>query len=337
MADGDETADQLDAEAQSFIDELLEAGFKYDQKDRLQGFSGVDDEGVHAGDDEATDENDDTSEDAGETGDDGAGSSAEDGDEAEGADEADGGDSDSAGDVGSPSGRAPSPLDDLPAGEAEALLGLRTALIEHPELADEIGKRLDDIRAGRPITREAPPEPEMPDFLDPDDEAAVAFWKRQQELEARVGSIETSTEKAVVDHARAEASANVNRAAEKFAAAHPDLTPEDIANIRNHTSANVNVPGVMANFQDPIEGLVRALEIGSMSDPLSRDKVLGITKSRDAADAKRKSNLDALAGSSGSAPRRPGRRKKITGSEQEKWNTVSKQLAAELEKIGGPS
>ena len=49
---------------------------------------------------------------------------------------------------------------------------------------------------------------------------------------------------------------------------HPDLDDNDIESIRNHTSAQVNVAGIMANFPgDPVDGLTRALEIGSMTDP----------------------------------------------------------------------
>lgn len=320
----DEDTDTLDQEAQSFIDELVAGGFRYDSADRIQGFAGVDDEGVDEGDEAAETQD----EDEGEGGADGETDEGDDSDEP-----GPEGDQGEPGDVGSDSGRAPSPLDGLSADEQTALLQLRNALMEHPELATEIGQKLDDIRSGR---KPEPDPVDLPAYIDPDDEGQVAMWNRLQELEQRQGQTETRSEQAVVAQAQAEAKGNIDRAVERFAAAHPNLSADDIANIRNHTSANVNIPSVMANFpDDPIEGLTRSLEIGSMSDPLTRDKVLGVKSDTDKKDAKRKGNLDALSGSTGSAPRRPGRPKKIEGSQQQKWNEVSKRLVAEFEKLGG--
>ncbi len=109
----------------------------------------------------------------------------------------------------------------------------------------------------------------------------------------------------------------------------PEIDPEDETSVRLWNE----IQAVMANFpNDPAEGVARALEIGSMTDPLTRDKVLGVdAKTVEAqATAKRQKKLTALSGSTGSGPRTKPQTKK-----PESWNEVAGRLAKELEALGG--
>jgi hypothetical protein len=95
----------------------------------------------------------------------------------------------------------------------------------------------------------------------------------------------------------------------------------------------VNIASVMSNFPgDPVEGIVRSMEIGSMTDPATRDKVLGVDIKAVAAKAEttRKKNLSALSGSTGSGPRTKPQTKKPGN-----WQEMTKQLTKELEELGG--
>jgi hypothetical protein len=124
----------------------------------------------------------------------------------------------------------------------------------------------------------------------------------------------------------------VASAVDRFKVDHPDLTDEEIQSIRNYSSANVNIQGVMSNFPlDPVTGLVKALEIGSMSDPAVRDKVLGIKRDdRAEQDKTRAGNLSKLTGSSGSSTRRAPKPVKASN-----WNEAASMIAKELEALGG--
>jgi hypothetical protein len=88
----------------------------------------------------------------------------------------------------------------------------------------------------------------------------------------------------------------------------------------------------MANFPgDPVEGLVRAMEIGSMTAEGVRDKVLGTPKKDPAAeDTKRQRSLSALSGGGGATRRTPPKQAKPAG-----WSDVAKKLAEEISALGG--
>jgi hypothetical protein len=327
MAEGD-----VVDEAESMIQELLDAGFEYTPNGRVTGFAGVggdeDGSGDEAGDGDV--EDDVPGDSGGEPGEEGAG-----GDEVD--DDA----------RGAHSGRLElkgTPLTDL---EADSLLHLRKILIDHPDVSTALNELLTEKLQPRPptppppaVTAEAPvDEPELlPDWIDPDDDTAVKLWNRLQEVESQAKRADetatTTTERITQESHQARVASEIQTAVDRFSADHPALSADDVQRIRNETGAQVNIPGIMANFPgDPIQGLTKALEIGasiaSVSDPALADKVLGKTPADPAAeDKKRQRTLDALTGSSGSGPRSTPAAKKPTG-----WTDVAKQLADEIAKI----
>lgn len=299
MADGD---DEL-------IDRLLADGFRYESNGRVLGLAGDDE----PGDDEPVPGTDDEP----------ASGEPDDGGDGAVDDEPDG---------GAPSEPvAPPPsslLAGVPIGESEAqgLLRLRQLLIENPDLAT----RVDQILRGQPDpVAEAPKEPPpLPEFIDPDDPTSKNLWDQIQILTEKIETQEQRNQKAIEEATQTRIQNDINQAVGRFKAAHPDLTEQDIQNIRNHTSATVNVPGVMANFPgDPVEGLTRALEIGSLTEPTTRDKVLGVQQNRqEAEDKERGKKLSALSGGTGGTSRQPAR-----PQPPRNWNEVAKRLAEAIE------
>jgi hypothetical protein len=150
------------------------------------------------------------------------------------------------------------------------------------------------------------------------------LWEEIQSTRAGVAQTHGALEEATQAASQAKVDADVASAVDRFKVDHPDLTDEEIQSIRNYSSANVNIQGVMSNFPlDPVTGLVKALEIGSMSDPAERDD-------RAEQDKTRAGNLSKLTGSSGSATRRAPKPVKASN-----WNEAASMIAKELEALGG--
>ena len=296
----------------SMIQELLDAGFSYTQNGRVDGFAPADDELEEI--DEPADEPEETPDEEPER--------------------------------GAHSGRLELRGTPLTETEADGLLHLRRLLIDHPDLAAEVNALAESRLRGTPAPAPAPAptvdeapvdQPEaLPEFIDPDDEQSVALWREvtaARQTAERAAEVATGTVEQVqaeAHHSRVQS--DIQSAVERFRTMHPDLSEEDIQSVRNHTAATVNIPGVMGNFPgDPVEGLVRAMEIGSYTDETVRDKVLGTAKKDTTSeDAKRQRSLSALSGSSGSGSRRPAPEKKPAG-----WADVAKELAKGIEALGG--
>lgn len=329
--DGEAAADQL-------LSELHEAGFEFGPSGRLEGISREDGEGTGEG--EAED-----APDAGE-GDTGAddGGSAAGGDDGSGSG-GDAGNDDGAGDAGTAAGARAGLINvagtELPESEAKGLLFVRQALMDNPDLAESFGAMLEAKRQGKPLGdvvaagKEAEPKEEpLPDFIDADNPTEVGLWRELQEVRAAATGASQQVTQSVENQSRERMQQQINSAVSAFAGAHPDLSPDEIAQVRLYTKENVNVPGVMANYpDDPIAGILKCFEIGSMTDPAVRDKVLGNAdagkQQRAAEDGKRTRALSALSGTSGSGSRRaPAAPKPKT------WNDVVTELAKGIESGG---
>lgn len=220
----------------------------------------------------------------------------------------------------------PGPFDSLTADEKAALLRVRSLLTDNPDIAEGFDKL---------VKNKFSPEPDktLPEWIDPEDETSVKQWEQIQEIRAEQQAQAARAETTEREAGQRTVQNDIAAAVDRFKVAHPNLTDEDITHIRVHTGANVNMANVMSNFPgDPVEGIVRSMEIGSMTDPATRDKVLGVDPKaeQDKVDATRKKNLTGLSGSSGSGRRTTGKTKKPAN-----WNEVSQRLAKELEDLGG--
>jgi hypothetical protein len=330
-------ADEEVDETEALIQELLDAGFTYSENGRVEGLAK--DEGQE--DDPGLTEKDEDfglSRPYGSMGT----NSVSDGDGvADGDDNGTGTEPPSAaaeqGDLGSAPDEADFFGTRLTKTEAEGLLRVRQLLMEHPDLASSFNEMVTNKLSGKaqPGEVEEPGElveEKLPDFIDPDDIQAVAFWTELNKLRSDQEKDRRVQQEVMSQADQARVTNDINTAVEKFRTSHPDLTEEDIQTVRNYTSANVNIPGVMSNFPgDPVEGLVRSLELGSLTDPATRDKVLGVRKEdTKAKDRVRQNDLTKLSGGTGTSTRRPQREKPAST-----WNEVATRLAKELESMGG--
>jgi hypothetical protein len=327
-------ADEEVDETEALIQELLDAGFTYSENGRVEG--PAKDEGQE--DEPGLTEKDEDfglSRPYGQSGDvvdddGGAGRGV-------GADEGRDSETPPDGDLGSAPDEADFFGTRLTKTEAEGLLRVRQLLMEHPDLASSFNEMVTNKLSGKaqPGEVEEPGElveEKLPDFIDPDDIQAVAFWTELNKLRSDQEKDRRVQQEVMSQADQARVTNDINTAVEKFRTSHPDLTEEDIQTVRNYTSANVNIPGVMSNFPgDPVEGLVRSLELGSLTDPATRDKVLGVRKEdTKAKDRVRQNDLTKLSGGTGTSTRRPQREKPAST-----WNEVATRLAKELESMGG--
>jgi hypothetical protein len=290
----DETTD----DAEELIQQLLDAGYSYDGRVP----------------EENEDDDSEVDEPAGEE------------DESE--------DEDGGGEEASPT---PPPAPGLPDEELAQLLKLRELLTD-PDIASGVHDLLE-AKFNPPkkeITKETV---DLPEWIDPDDEQAVNTYleiqKLQQHQDEKVGELAGQLEREEADRNSQRVASDIAAAVEQFKAAHPDLTDDEIDKIRRTTAELGIVPAVMANTPDgPVAGLVKAMEIGSMSDESVRGKVLGIATSGDTEkkERRRKSHLNALSGSSGSTPRT-----KTSTTKPMNWNEVTSRIVEELNASGGVS
>lgn len=227
---------------------------------------------------------------------------------------------------------ADDPFAHLSSEEKAGLVNLRNLFIQRPDLANQVNSLVDQELSGTP---EAPPQnepaiapaPALPDFIDPDDPVAMGLWERVQDLSSRLEESSKSWQQSREEAQRAKVQADVDAAVVQFKASHPDLSDDEVEMVRTYTSANINVPGIMANYPgDPVRGIVSALEVGSHADPAVRDKVLGIQRaSLEKEDKTRGRKLSSLGGGTPGTARQAGRPKKPST-----WNEVSQRIAQEL-------
>lgn len=220
----------------------------------------------------------------------------------------------------------PGPFDSLTSEEKAALLKVRALLTDNPDIAEKFDQA---------VAAKFNPQPDLslPPEIDPEDTTSVKLWERIQEVRADAQATSARQEAEARTTGQRQVQNDIHAAVDRFKVAHPNLSDEDIGHIRAHTSSNVNIASVMSNFPgDPVEGIVRSMEIGSMTDPATRDKVLGVDTKAVAAKAEttRKKNLSALSGSTGSGPRTKPQTKKPGN-----WQEMTKQLTKELEELGG--
>jgi len=289
-------------EAEELISQLLAAGYTYEGHPPDEGAEDEDDSEDDTG---SEDESEDTPDDEDET--------------------------------EAPEDEAPPVNAGLPADELEQLLKLRQLLTD-PDIASGVHDLLE-AKFNPPkkeITKETV---DLPEWIDPDDEQAVNTYleiqKLQQHQDEKVGELAGQLEREEADRNSQRVASDIAAAVEQFKAAHPDLTDDEIDKIRRTTAELGIVPAVMANTPDgPVAGLVKAMEIGSMSDESVRGKVLGIATSGDTEkkERRRKSHLNALSGSSGSTPRT-----KTSTTKPMNWNEVTSRIVEELNASGGVS
>ena len=187
---------------------------------------------------------------------------------------------------------------EVPVSEARSLIDLRNYLASHPEKAQEV----------RQVIEGKTPEPEPakpPEWLDQDDPAQMAMWQRQTELETQIRQIGNTQRQTLEEQTRARASADANAGIATFRSAHPELTEDDLTTLRTHAVA-LNIIDGLAKTRSGPDAILKALDIAYWDHPEFRAKANAEptpSEAKKARAADRKGKLNALGGSSGSAPR----------------------------------
>lgn len=151
-----------------------------------------------------------------------------------------------------------------------------------------------------------PPEPpKPPEWLDQDDPAQMAMWTRQQELEKQVAAIAGNQQQIAQQQAVARATNDAELGISTFRTSHPELTEDDISKLRLHAVSLDIIDGLARTRSGP-EAILKALDIAYWDHPEFRARAVATPSPADEKKAKaqeRKGKLNALSGSSGSAPR----------------------------------
>jgi hypothetical protein len=188
---------------------------------------------------------------------------------------------------------------EVPVTEARSLIDLRNYLASHPDKAQEVRQVIE----GKPAPEPEPAKP--PEWLDQDDPAQMAMWTRQTELENQIRQIGNTQRQSIEEQTRARASADANAGIATFRAAHPELSEDDLTTLRTHAVA-LNIIDGLAKSRSGPDAILKALDIAYWDHPEFRARASETptpTEAKAAKAADRKGKLNALGGSSGSAPR----------------------------------
>jgi hypothetical protein len=180
-------------------------------------------------------------------------------------------------------------------------------------------------REAAQVRPEPTPEPaKPPEWLDQDDPAQMAMWTRQQELENQVRAIAGNQQQIAQQQAVARATTEAESGISTFRALHPELTEDDITKLRLHAVSLDIIDGLARNRSGP-DAILKALDIAYWDHPEFRARAVATPSPTEAKKEKaqeRKGKLNALGGSSGSAPRQEAKPDLST-------DRLAKQAAAE--------
>jgi hypothetical protein len=210
----------------------------------------------------------------------------------------------------------------MPLQEAQALLELNRQVKGDPEKA----RRVRDAVLGS--QQQAPQEPQLPEWLDPDDQQAIFLYRQQQRIDAELAEIKAaenrrkqSFELSQAEQRKQLVISSFRSALGSFHVAHPEFEGDEVKMI-------VDKAATMGLLEQPEKldpegslegGMSQALDLAMWAVPEYREKVLHSdtvrTKAQQSADRKHKSS--ALSSSTGSTPRnttqeaKPGNRQEM--------------------------
>ena len=151
-----------------------------------------------------------------------------------------------------------------------------------------------------------PPEaPKPPEWLDTEDPAAVAMWTELQSLKAGQAQVAQNQQQIAQQNAVARATQDAEAGIGTFRTLHPELSEDDIAKLRLHAVSLDIIDGLAKSRSGP-DAVLKALDIAYWDHPEFRARAVAEPTPAEEKKAKatqRKANLNALGGSSGSAPR----------------------------------
>lgn len=174
--------------------------------------------------------------------------------------------------------------------------------------------QLPQSQTPQPPAEPPPPPPpplvevKLPDGITPDDPANKFFIEQLNKLNTGIAQLAQSHQEAIQQATISRVNMERDTAITKFKEAHPNFTDDEISQVAQ-TAAGLGIVGnLVENSPTPIDGILKALEIGMYQVQSTRDKViasLGHTppQRQSNADRQRQGKLSALSGSGGSTPR----------------------------------
>jgi hypothetical protein len=185
---------------------------------------------------------------------------------------------------------------ELPLDEIRSLRQLRDYITAHPEAAQKLYT---------PEEPSAPPEPQIPEWLDTDDPAQMAMWRQINEQNRQINELTAAQQQDRQESANRTAANETEAAVNIFRNNHPELSEDDIWTLRRHATASGIAEGVI-KAHGVAAGVPKALDLAYLDHPEFRARAAGEptpAEKRAATAKERKDKLSALGGSSGSTPR----------------------------------
>jgi hypothetical protein len=195
---------------------------------------------------------------------------------------------------------------EVPLSDVQRLYEFDQYLRSNPDAAERVQAAVKPTVPAAP----APPTNETltpPEFLDLEDPAQKFMWDSYVRTQTDLAAIKQRDEIREQSNVQARATADMDQALAQWTAAHPNFNDDQIIAVRKH-AAEMNVIGsLMATSSSPVAALARAMDLAALDNPDLRsiylDPETHKTQTRKQKQATTKSKLNALGGSSGSAPR----------------------------------
>jgi hypothetical protein len=135
------------------------------------------------------------------------------------------------------------------------------------------------------------------------------MWNRQQQLEAQISQIAGNQQEIAKAQAVTRAQADAEAGIATFRSLHPELSEDDVTKLRLHAVSLDIIDGLARSRSGP-DAIVKALDIAYWDHPEFRARATAAPSPAEAKKAERtekKQKMNALGGSSGSAPRTEAR------------------------------
>ena len=221
----------------------------------------------------------------------------------------------------SDSSPAPDPVLDraLPPGMVE--FGGEVMPLQEAQALLEINRQVKGDPAKARLVREAllgqqtkPAEPDLPEWMDPEDQQTVFLYKQQQRIDAELAEIKASEarrqqdfEVSQADQRKQQVITSFRSSLQAFHQAHPEFEQAEVAGIVDR-AANMGLleaPEKLDSSGSLEGGMSKALDLAMWDVPEYRDKALHSDTLRSKANQAetRKHKSSALSSSTGSTPR----------------------------------
>lgn len=190
--------------------------------------------------------------------------------------------------------------------DVERLYDFDQFLRSDPDASERVAQAVKPIV---PTPTPAPASQELtpPEWMDLEDPQQKFMWDSHVANQNTLAAVAQQAQQREQELSNQRAVADMDVALTRFRSAHPNFNDDQITALRLH-ARDMNIIGaVMATAPNQVDGFVRTMDLAAMDSPDLRSIYLTpetpSTPTRQQKSATRKRQLNALGGSSGSAPR----------------------------------